>query len=97
MELDNSAYYPKNFIELADLPYPLTVEQHIRLEFILVQQTEKRKRTFYSFFRKHKTVAQIAEEECVSVSCIRSRLSAVIIHIRWKRGYIIDETSECKK
>ena len=97
MELDNSAYYPKNFIELADLPYPLTVGQHIRLELILAQQTEKRKRTFYSFFRKHKTIAQIAGEESVSISCIRSRLSAIIIHIRWERNYIISSDSERKK
>jgi DNA-directed RNA polymerase specialized sigma24 family protein len=97
MNLDNKKYYPNNFLEIAELPHPLSIKQHARLEQILSEQTEKQQKAFFLYFRGHKSIAQIAEEEGVVRSNIRTRLETVLMHIRWNREYILTGNLEAKK
>lgn len=86
----NHLPFPENVFVLVGISGTPKEEQIARLEEIVSQQTAIRQRTFYRFFRDQKTVTEIAREDNVVPSCIRNRLSTVIIHLRWKRGYILN-------
>ena len=94
MKILQNRSYPDNISCNIGFEKSLNQEQISRLNWVIEQQTQKQRDTFYKFFRDNMTVKENSAEDGVTRSCVRSRISTTIIHLRWASNYILTGETE---
>lgn len=85
----NKGKYPQNLLQMLWIDCDLDDEQMERLNEAIGQETEIRQKTIRMYFKEHKSIGEIQKIEKVSYPCIRQRLVSGLMHIKWKREYIL--------